>query len=129
MARWAEDKLERNGWISLGLNENIAYYWRVAKPIDGPNKVIWVRFEFPKAATSGRFSYLSTASLEEFDCKGRSRPLSLSLYSGQNLSGVANGGQSLREDWDFVQPGTVEDSLEHQACSGARAHKHSRRKP
>ena len=103
-------------------------YWRAAESRSHAHRTLWARYEFRTPQSGGASAFRSDVSLEEYDCKGQSKLLSMTLYSGQNLTGAVDAGP-VKAEWSFIVPGSLGADLESLACAGTGARKAGGGKP
>lgn len=78
----------------------------------------WTLRDYARPQTKSYATYSSSLNLDEYDCtEQRARDLQISVFSGNMASGgVVNSADYNTEEWSYVAPGTIGESLMEAAC-------------
>ena len=106
-------------WVSLGLADHATYgIDRASIEKDGQLRRVWTMLDYrePQKSSQGK-TYLSSRALMEMECaKHQVRTRSMSLYSGQHLSGEALTSEGIFDQWQAVPPNSPVATMFKVVC-------------
>ncbi|MBD3571668.1 hypothetical protein EJ082_01585 [Brevundimonas diminuta] len=79
----------------------------------------WFRWDALNAETAEEISGRSLLVLREMDCEGgRARPLAMTVYAGNNLTGSSQSAENPHAEWIYDRPGQLGEAQTAAACEG-----------
>ncbi len=79
----------------------------------------WFRWDALNAAAAQEIAGRSLLVLREMDCEdGRARPLAITVYAGNNLTGTSQSSENPNAAWIYDRPGQLGEAQTAAACEG-----------